>query len=202
MQAGGETDQESFNQQVAYNESKSTKGSATSNPVRQAVASQSRSLLSRKGQLTNSTATEAVEYDEGYAEEISPGAIVIGSSDGEIFDQGEMDESILVHDGSAEPYECESCGAVCESGSCSTCANHQTDSFAHWDATQAHGGDKIRFRPLSRLLGLVGLAVVEGERVEPLHGGFGPRSPYGQATGMKAMFGQLEPEGEYLNRRQ
>jgi hypothetical protein len=44
-------------------------------------------------------------------------------------------------------------------------AQHQTDSFKHWEALQNSDNPKFRTRPLSSVLGLVGLGIVEADRV-------------------------------------
>ena len=94
--------------------------------------------------------------DEGYANE--------GYADeGYVIDESMAGESILegtIIDGDAQP--CPSCHRA----GCTTCnASHQTDSFQQWDATEAISNPKLGFRPIGRIFGLLGLSVVEGERV-------------------------------------
>ncbi len=93
--------------------------------------------------------------DEGYVEDEG---YVHGNSmaDGSIVDGDEW-----IVEGDAQP--CATCNRV----GCTTCGpSHQTDSFQQWDATVATGNPRLRFRPISRILGLFGLSVVEGERIE------------------------------------
>jgi hypothetical protein len=120
----------------------------------------------------NARIHEGQVIDEGYVSEGIPshwnsdeGYIVGDSFDGEpIEDDYVIDGSIvqgeIVHDSSVA---CPSCSRV----GCTTCAGaaHQTDSFQQWDAVEATGNPKLRFRPLGRILGMIGLSVVEGERI-------------------------------------
>ncbi len=101
--------------------------------------------------------------DEGYVNEGVPSHwssdeeyVVDESMDGENFIDGSMIQ------GDIQP--CPSCNRT----GCTTCvdASHQTDSFQQWDAVEATGNPKLRFRPISRFFGLLGLSVVEGERVQ------------------------------------
>ncbi len=111
--------------------------------------------------------------DEGYVSEGIPshwnsdeGYVVDGSVDGEyIVDDGSIDQGEIIHDGSDA---CPSCNRM----GCTACADasHQTDAFQHWDAVEATGNTKLRFRPLGRILGMFGLSVVEGERVQDASG--------------------------------
>lgn len=105
-------------------------------------------------------------------EYIDEHGIVVGESivDGETIIDGNMGDGNIVDgnivdgnivDGGLQP--CASCSRI----GCTTCGpNHQTDSFQQWDNVESIGNPKLRFRPLGRILGLIGISVVEGERVE------------------------------------
>ncbi len=54
----------------------------------------------------------------------------------------------------------------CNQTGCTTCdASHQTDSIDYWANQSDETLPPVRFRPLARILGLIGLSVVEGESV-------------------------------------
>lgn len=197
------SEDESETQQASFSSQTNSDSSKGYNPVRPAVASQSKSLLKSKHRSGSSRLVNT-EYSDGMGE---TGVAINGVSEeiqSDMISESEpefmeydpaYDEGVVFDEGVSEDCGCSSCGAACEGNVCNSCVNHQTDSFDQWDATEASG--KVRFRPLTRLLGLIGLAVVEGERVEPLPGPVNYRSPYGQATGMRAMFGNAEPEPVY-----
>ncbi|MDZ4852806.1 MAG: hypothetical protein SGI77_26260 [Pirellulaceae bacterium] len=72
-----------------------------------------------------------------------------------------MDGNEWIVDGGGVPC------ATCDQVGCTSCAaSHQTDSFQQWDSVEAIGNPKLRFRPISKIFGLIGLSIVEGERVE------------------------------------
>ncbi len=112
-----------------------------------------------------------MRVDEGYAGSIPD---EWNSNDGYINDEGYViDHSIdggqviegTIIDGDDQPCP------TCNRRGCTTCdATHQTDSFQQWDAVEAIGNPKLRFRPIGRILGLIGLSVVEGERVQDIPG--------------------------------
>ncbi|MEQ1825158.1 MAG: hypothetical protein ABL921_04405 [Pirellula sp.] len=70
-------------------------------------------------------------------------------------------------------------------------AEHQTDSIRQWDAMQNSGNPKLRVGPLSNILGLVGISVVEAERAPP---NAGIAQSY-QANANQNNLGQIGPVG-------
>ena len=113
---------------------------------------------------------------EGNGEIVDPGYMADGSTgidgeyiegdfvDGQVVD-GQVVNGMIVSD---DPQPCPTCNQT----GCTTCdvSSHQTDSFQQWDAVEAIGNPKLRFRPLGRILGLIGISVVEGERAQDAPG--------------------------------
>jgi hypothetical protein len=91
--------------------------------------------------------------------------------EGQIYD-GQVYDGEIVMDSEGIPGEtwheegattpCPSCNQT----GCTKCnAAHQSDSMDYWASNQCDELPPIRYRPLGRLLGLIGISVVEGESV-------------------------------------
>lgn len=84
------------------------------------------------------------------------GELPLGALDGEVL--GEETLGMV-----AENTVCPNC----QQAGCTTCdASHQLDFLDHWNHIEPSSGPVVHYRPLARILGLIGLSVVEGEPIE------------------------------------
>jgi hypothetical protein len=84
------------------------------------------------------------------------GELPLGALDGEILGEETLG---MVAEGTLCPN--------CQQAGCTTCDDsHQLDFLHHWNHLEPSSGPVVHYRPLARILGLIGLSVVEGEPIE------------------------------------